>query len=63
MKKSTQIKSDVSPSDSAEVEVRSCVQVDHKNSYVTDIAEDEQIDIASARILEKYRRAFQELAK
>lgn len=33
------------------------------NMLETDLTEDERIDVAAVRILKKYRRTFEELAK
>lgn len=37
--------------------------IDLENNPVLELSEDEKIDIVAKRILEKYRKAFEELAK
>ncbi len=39
------------------------VLIDMENSPYFELTDDEKIDIAAARILKKYRSAFEELAK
>lgn len=39
------------------------ILIDVENSYNIEMADDEKIDFVAARVLKKYRRAFEELAK
>ena len=39
------------------------ILIDVESSYNIEMTDDEKIDFVAARILERYRRAFEELAK